>query len=41
MYILISSECYHLFVSIGVLCVHVVCMHLVDKHTVAVSVMCM
>ena len=38
---LISSECYHLYVSIGVLCVHVVCMHLVDKYTVVVSVMCM
>ena len=37
---LISSECYHLYVSIGVLCVHVVCMyiHVVDKYTVAVSV---
>ena len=40
---LISSECYHLYVSIGVLCVHVVCMyiHIVDKYTVAVSMMCM
>ena len=30
---LISSECYHLYVSI-VLCVHVVCMyiHVVDKY---------
>ena len=41
-YMLISSECYHLYVSIDVLCVHVVCMyiHIVDKYTVAVSVMC-
>ena len=31
---LISSECYHLYVSISVLCVHVVCIyiHIVDKY---------